>query len=215
MNFHSGVANIRSADATIMSKLIDYYCRALTCLMVLTLALMVALVFGNVVLRYVFNSGITVSEEVSRWLFVWLTFLGAIVALKEHGHLGSDMVVSRLPVLGKKAFLLIGHLLMLYITWLLFSGSLQQARINWDVQAPVSGASVAIFYSAGVVFAVSAGVILLRDLWRALCGQLSEAELVMVKESEEAGELEELQAELAREQGGTPAHLQNNTGSKP
>ena len=48
----------------------------------LCLALMVVMVFGNVVLRYGFNSGITVSEELSRWLFVWMTFLGAIVALR-------------------------------------------------------------------------------------------------------------------------------------
>jgi hypothetical protein len=41
------------------------------------LAAMVVLVFGNVVLRYGFNSGIAVSEELSRWLFVWLTFMGA------------------------------------------------------------------------------------------------------------------------------------------
>ena len=51
---------------------------------------MVVLVFGNVVLRYGFNSGITVSEELSRWLLVWLTFLGAIVAVREHAHLGVD-----------------------------------------------------------------------------------------------------------------------------
>ncbi len=197
-----------------MTKVLDVYCRVLEGIIALALAIMVLLVFGNVVLRYAFSSGITVSEEASRWLFVWLTFLGAIVALKEHGHLGTDMVVSRLPVAGKKACLVIGHLLMLYITWLLFEGSLAQAKINWDVEAPVTGASVAIFYSAGVVFAVSAGVILLRDLWRMLSGQLSEAELVMVKESEEAGELEALQAELAREGAATPDHLQN-PGSKP
>ena len=35
----------------------------------LFLAVMVVLVFGNVVLRYAFNSGLTMSEEVSRWLF--------------------------------------------------------------------------------------------------------------------------------------------------
>jgi len=46
------------------------------------LAVMVVMVFGNVVLRYAFNSGIIVSEEVSRWLFLWVTFLGAIVALR-------------------------------------------------------------------------------------------------------------------------------------
>ena len=80
-----------------MSRVIDGYCRFLTLVMVVMLAVMVILVFGNVVLRYGFNSGITVSEEVSRWLFLWMTFLGAIVALKEHGHLGTDALVARLP----------------------------------------------------------------------------------------------------------------------
>jgi TRAP-type transport system small permease protein len=181
-----------------VTRVIDVYCRALEVLIALALALMVVLVFGNVVLRYGFNSGITVSEEVSRWLFVWVTFLGAIVALKEHGHLGSDMLVSRLPTLGKKICLVVGQLLMLYITWLIFKGSLDQARINWDVAAPVTGATLALVNAAGVVFAISAAVLLLREMWRALSGQLSDADLVMVKESEEAGELEALQAELAR-----------------
>ena len=187
-----------------MSRVLDVYCRVLEGLIALMLAIMVALVFGNVVMRYGFDSGITLSEEVSRWLFVWMTFLGAIIALKEHGHLGSDMLVSRLPPRGRKVCLVLGHLLMLYVTWLMFSGALAQAKINWDVEAPVTGASVAIFYSSGVVFAVSAAVILLRDLWRVLSGQLGDADLVMVKESEEAGELEDVQAELAREQAGAP-----------
>lgn len=173
-----------------MTRLIDGFCRLVEGLIALMLAVMVVLVFGNVVLRYAFNAGITVSEEVSRWLFVWLTFLGAIVALKEKGHLGTDMLVSRLPAAGKKACLVLGHGLMLYITWLLFSGSWAQMRINWDVQAPVTGASVAIFYGAGVVFSVCAGVLLLLHLARALAGRLSEDDLVMVVESEEAAELE-------------------------
>ena len=197
-----------------MKRLIDGYCRFLEVLIALALAVMVVLVFGNVVLRYAFNSGITVSEEVSRWLFVWLTVMGAVVALKEHGHLGSDMLVSRLPTGGKKLLLVLGHLLMLYITWLLFSGALAQARINWEVEAPVTGASVAIFYSAGIVFSVSAAILLLHELWLALSGQLSDADMVMVKESEEAAELEALQAELARENAVTPATIQPHKGSK-
>jgi TRAP-type transport system small permease protein len=198
-----------------VNRLLDGYCRLLDALMALALAIMVVLVFGNVVLRYAFNSGITVSEEVSRWLFVWMTFLGAIVALKEHAHLGSDMLVSRLPTGGKKALLVVGHVLMIYFTWLIFSGSLQQARINYDVEAPVTGASMAIFYSAGVVFAVSAGIFLVYELWLALSGQLSDKDLVMVKESEEAAELEALQAELAHDHADIPAHMQGPGGKKP
>lgn len=182
-----------------IEKILEGCTRVLCAVMAACLALMVVMVFGNVVLRYGFNSGIAISDEVSRWLFVWMTFMGAIVALREHGHLGSDMLVSRLPLLGKKICLVLGHLLMLYITWLFFAGSLAQARINWDVEAPVTGASVAIFYSSGVVFSVFAGAILLLETIRALTGQLREDQLVTVKESEEQGELEALQAELARE----------------
>ena len=175
-----------------MNRLIDGYCSLLARLMALLLAVMVVLVFGNVVLRYAFNSGITVSEEISRWLFVWMTFLGAIVALKEHGHLGTDMLVGRLGTTGKKLCLVFGQLLMLYATWLLFSGALAQARINADVRAPVSGASMAIFYASGVVFAVSAALLLLRDLWRTLSGQLRDEDLVMVQESEDLAQVRAL-----------------------
>ena len=49
-----------------MAKLIDLYCQILKCIIAVSLAVMVVLVFGNVVLRYIFNSGITMSEELSR-----------------------------------------------------------------------------------------------------------------------------------------------------
>ena len=180
-----------------MKKIITHFTQLLDWLIAGFLAIMVILVFGNVVLRYGFNSGITVSEEVSRWLFIWLTFLGAVVAIKERAHLGTDMFVSRLPVWGKKICLVLGHLLMLYLTWLFFSGSLDQARINWDVKAPATGISVAVFYSAGIAFSVCAAVLLVFELVLALSGRLSEDELVMVTESEEQAELKALQTQLA------------------
>lgn len=168
-----------------MTVLIDRICRAIEWIMVALLAVMVVLVFGNVVLRYGFNSGITLSEELSRWLFVWLTFLGGAVALHENAHLGTDMLVGRLGRRGKLVCLGLSQVLMLYVSWLLFTGSLAQTRINWDVEAPVSGASMAWFYSAGVVFAVLTGIVLLMHLARTLGGKLSEHELVAVRESED------------------------------
>src|SRR5437763_6636170 len=102
-----------------VQKAIDLVCRVFGMLMVACLALMVLMVFGNVVLRYGFNSGITVSEELSRWLFVWMTFLGSVVALRNHAHLGTDALVSRLRPAGKKACYVAAHLLMLYLCWLM------------------------------------------------------------------------------------------------
>ena len=172
------------------------YTRALDALSGLCLALMVVLVFGNVVLRYTFNSGITVSEELSRWLFVWLTFMGAVVALREHGHLGVDAMVARLPRLGKKICLVLAQVAMLYVSWLLLTGSWAQTVINWETEAPVTGASVGIFYASGVLMGASAMAILLRDLLRTLFLPLTDRELVMVQESEEAAALEQIQRDV-------------------
>ncbi|KQO26818.1 C4-dicarboxylate ABC transporter permease [Acidovorax sp. Leaf76] len=172
------------------------YTRALDALSGLCLAIMVVLVFGNVVLRYTFNSGITVSEELSRWLFVWLTFMGAVVALREHGHLGVDAMVARLPRLGKKICLVLAQVAMIYVSWLLLTGSWAQTVINWETEAPVTGASVGIFYASGVLMGASAIAILLRDLLRTLFLPLTDRELVMVQESEEAAALEQIQRDV-------------------
>ena len=175
----------------LVDRVLRGYTRALDMLGGLFLAIMVVLVFGNVVLRYAFNSGLTISEEVSRWLFVWLTFMGAVVALREHGHLGTDALVSRLPRLGKKICLVLAQVAMLYVSWLLLQGSWVQAEINWDTEAPVTGASVAIFYASGVMLGISSMAILLRDLLRTLLTHPSDQELVMVQESEEVAALEQ------------------------
>jgi TRAP-type transport system small permease protein len=182
-----------------MQKVVEAYFHLLKFAIVVCLALMVILVFGNVVLRYGFNLGISVSEAVSRWLFVWMTFLGAIVALREHGHLGVDTLVKRLPLLGKKACLVASQLLMLYATWLFLQGSWQQTEINLGVTAPASGLSVAWFYGVGLVFGVSAALIILHDLYRVLSGKMTDDELVMIKESEEQEQFDALQKELAEQ----------------
>ena len=168
-----------------IDRLIDAYCRMLTAAIVVLLAGMVVLVFGNVVLRYVANSGITVSEELSRWFFVWMTFLGAVVGLREHAHLGTDMLIGRLGRGGKRGCLVVSQLLMLGVTWLIFRGSLEQTRINWTVEAPVSELSMAWLSGVGVVFAVLTAPMLVVDLWRTLTGQIRDADLVMVQESED------------------------------
>jgi TRAP-type transport system small permease protein len=181
-----------------MGKIVEGYFHLLKLVTVVCLALMVILVFGNVVLRYGFNTGITVSEELSRWLFVYVTFLGAIVAMREHAHLGVDSLVKRLPPIGKKICLVVSQLLMLFATWLFLQGSWLQTNINLHNAAPASGMSVGIVYAAGIIFSISVGFILLADLYRVVSGKASEKDLVMVRESEEHEQLEVLQKELAK-----------------
>ncbi|MEK7344548.1 MAG: TRAP transporter small permease [Pseudomonadota bacterium] len=169
-----------------VQKFIDGFCKALNVVIALCLAVMVVLVFGNVVMRYGFNSGITLSEELSRWLFVWMTFMGAVIALREHGHLGTDMLVGKLGPAGKKFCLGLSYVLMLFVCWLLFNGAYQQAVINLDSTSAVMEVSMAWIYAPGVVFAVLGGLILLTELLRLLSGQMRDEDLVMIQESEES-----------------------------
>ena len=168
-----------------IQKFINQYCRTLSVLMALSLVLMVVMVFGNVVMRYGFNSGLTLSEELSRWLFVWMTFMGGVVALNDRAHLGTDSLVSRLPVLGKKICLALSLALMLYIVWLIFKGSLEQTKINWESTSAVMETSMGYFYASGVVFAVLGAPVLILHAWRLLSGQMSDDELVGIRESED------------------------------
>lgn len=132
-----------------------------------------------------FNSGITVSEEVSRWAFVWLTFTGAIIAMRENTHLGMDTVVSRLPKLGKQICYVLSHLIMLFCVILFATGSWEQTLINIGVEAAATGISSGFFYGVGLFFCAPAAFILLYDLYRMLSGQLQEKELIRVKELQE------------------------------
>jgi TRAP-type C4-dicarboxylate transport system permease small subunit len=168
-----------------MEKLSKYLETMLNIFMAFALSLMVVLVFGNVVLRYFFNSGITWSEEMSRYLFVWLTFLGAIGAFKDKEHLGVDMLVKRLPTGLKKVALVISDLLMLFVLYLVLEGSWKMTLINLHSKAPATGLPLAAVYGTGILVSISMGLILINNLIKLLTNKLTDAELVLINDSEE------------------------------
>lgn len=61
------------------------------------LVLMSLATFGNVVLRYAFNSPIQWAEEFSRYAFIWVVFLGAAACSKRKTHIVIDAVPALLP----------------------------------------------------------------------------------------------------------------------
>lgn len=61
------------------------------------LALMVVIIFVQVVMRYVFSNSLSWSEELARYLFIWLTWLGTGYAFRNNHHLRIEFLVDRLP----------------------------------------------------------------------------------------------------------------------
>lgn len=168
-----------------MEKISVFLNRLLYLLVALCLALMCVLVFGNVVLRYLFNSGITWSEEVSRFLFVWMICLGAIGALKDNDHLGIDMLVKRLPAAWKKVSYVLSNILILYTLWLVFDGSRQLTLLNMDSKAPATGMPLSYLHAIGMIMSVGMALIVIFNIYRALFQAGSIDILIQKKESEE------------------------------
>lgn len=142
--------------------------RALEAILVAVLAIMVVMVFGNVVLRYGFGSGITISEEISRLLFVWLIFLGAIPVMHQHGHLGVEYIVGALPPAGRRICRIVSDLLMLGCCAVFGWGAWEQTQLNLANAMPVSGLPTAWAYGAAAVSAAGLAGLILVDLVRTM-----------------------------------------------
>ena len=146
---------------------------------------MVLMVFGNVVLRYVFNSGIDVSEELSRIFFVWLTFIGAIVAMHDGSHLGMNALVSKLGRRGKIICLALCQGLILLCCAMLFWGTWRQHEVNATTMAPVTGMSMIWVFGVGYLTSAAIAMHALHKLWRIATGRIADEELIEISESEE------------------------------
>jgi TRAP-type C4-dicarboxylate transport system permease small subunit len=168
-----------------MRGAIDAFFKLLEFLVVVCMVAMVVMVFGNVVLRYGFNSGITVSDEMSRYCFIWLTYIGAMVAMRDGAHLGVDTLIKHLPRAGKKVCFFINQVLMLFCNVLFFMGTYEMHELQTTNISPVVGISMIWIYGIGYIVSVVMGLINLEKLWRLFTGRMSDEELVQVMESED------------------------------
>ena len=98
----------------------------------LMMGVMFALVFMNVVLRYCFGRSIATAEEISTFLMIWVTYLGAGLALREGRHAAIDLFQDLLPEkfrLAVRWFL--GIVILLFFLALAYFGILF-ARFGWE-----------------------------------------------------------------------------------
>ena len=168
-----------------MKKITDLFFRLAELTLVIMLSAMVVMVFGNVVLRYGFNGSIISSEELSRFLFIWITFLGAIVAMRENAHLGLDSVVRKLSLRGKRIAFALSNLLMLGCCVLMFYGTYKQHGINASTRSAVTELPMSWVYGEGYLASVAMGLMILNKLVLLARGEFAESDLIQVQDSEE------------------------------
>ena len=140
--------------ACLVGKILEIFC-------VLNLAVMSSLVFINVVLRYGFNSSINITEEVSRFMFVWLAFIGAILAFAENSHVNVSVIVEKFSPQKQRIIRLLTDLLMLFCSYLMFSGSWTLFKLNLNNLAPISQLPLGLTYLSAAIAGAFIGILII------------------------------------------------------
>ncbi len=119
----------------------------------------------NVVARYVFNSPIQWAEELSRYAFIWLVFLGSAACTKRKRHIAIANLVSTLPGRSRDAVVILADLATVgFVSILLVYG--------WKLTAHATQTTATLVIPKSIVYAVipfTACLLLgygLADLWR-------------------------------------------------
>ncbi|KKK38176.1 hypothetical protein WQ57_10240 [Mesobacillus campisalis] len=175
-----------------MSRFLDKLFKNVDYLLGIMMALMVGFVFINVILRSVFNSGLVWSEELARYLFVFITFIGAIGAMRSNSHLGMDIIVRRLPHKGKIAAYFLNQTLILVVMVMLVQGTYTMVVQSVEARAAATGIPLSVIYSIMILTAVCIGINCIANIIKVIKDPSIIDGLVTLHESEEEELVEEM-----------------------
>lgn len=132
------------------------------------LSTMVVIVFANVVARFIFASALTWADEMARFLFIWLTFLGATLGVARGAHIGMDIVVAKLGSRMRRLFEIVSHALVIVFlsVWGFFGWSLVSQ--NLDYLAPATEVPMGYIYAVAPMSALFMGALYVGKLVQAL-----------------------------------------------
>lgn len=142
-----------------MNKLIDRLFKGIDYFTGILTGLMVLFVFLNVVLRTFFNSGLTWSEELARYLFVYVTYIGAISAMRSNAHLGVDTLLSRVKPKVQMTLYLISQTLIAVIMCILVQGAFKMVLQNTQSRTAALNIPYSVLYFGGIITGVSIAIL--------------------------------------------------------
>lgn len=111
-------------------------------------AVQVIVVFGQVVWRFIFNSPFSWSEELARYLQVWLVLLAASVCIRKGRHLAVDFATHALPFRINKILKLINTVIIMFFTGVLVIVSVQMILVTIDQMTPAMRVPILVVYIA-------------------------------------------------------------------
>ena len=126
------------------------------------LALMVGLVFVNAVMRYFFDATLPASEEIARFAFIWVTYMGAIMTDRAGAHISVNLVTDRISGLVALVFRILRELVVLGTLTFILVGSVNYTRLV-TFPSPATGIP---FWTIAISLSIASGYLLLARIIR-------------------------------------------------
>lgn len=152
----------------IISRFDDNLAKGEAAVLIAIVGVMTVVVFLQVLYRYVFAQPLQWSEELARYLFVWLSIMGATLALQKKGHFGLDLFYKMLSnrfqrIVKFPVYLLLGIVIFV----ILFQGIILVQKTALQ-ESPAMGISMGWAYASlpvgGALMAIHLIVISFKDL---------------------------------------------------
>jgi TRAP-type C4-dicarboxylate transport system permease small subunit len=115
-------------------------------LVIVLMATMSVLVFANVVSRYVFNASIIWVEELTQYQMIWITYLGAGLALREGRHVAVEVLQDVLPPALRRYVRWFVALAMLAFLVTLAVLGFRIVQFTWNQETPVMNIPTGVPY---------------------------------------------------------------------
>ena len=113
-----------------------------------------AVVLLQVLMRYLFAYPNPWSEEVSRFCFIWVSLLGASLAVEHRAHFGFDQVTKALAPSAKKVVEMCARAAVLLFSLLLIGTGIALMDLTMGERSPALNLPVALVYAAAPVSGV-------------------------------------------------------------
>jgi len=126
-------------------KIMDWISYAL--LIVFSSAMVIS-TFLQVIFRYLFNHPLFWSEELSRYCFVWIVFVGAAIAMKQGAHIGVDYFVMKLPSRFKNFLRIVINILIISFLVIIIKQSIFVVIVNMSQYSPAIRIPMGLIYLA-------------------------------------------------------------------
>src|SRR6266516_6229489 len=151
-----------------MTRLIAAYCRLLTWLMAATVAILVVPVSLQIVARYTQAIPSYIwTEEMSRFLFIWMVMLGAMIGVREGTHFEVDIW----PELGRRAnaaLRIVSHLFVLVFALVFLFWGIKFVEFGWHQESELAELPMPFIFIAwplaGATWVIFLGEIFLDNI---------------------------------------------------